>query len=93
MAKQDPEYYKKYYEANKDSILERQRKKYESLTDKEKEQYKSRILYLQRIRFHNPVVREKHRLACIKSKEKKSHSSNLVNLANIRIGEFDLSFD
>jgi len=93
MAKQDPEYYKNYYEANKNSILERQRKKYESLTDKEKEERKSRILYLQRIRFHNPVVREKHRIACIKSKEKKSHSSDLINLANIRVAEFDISFD
>jgi hypothetical protein len=93
MAKQDPEYYKKYYETNKQRIFERRKNKLESLTSEEKEKLRQRYLYLQRIRFHNPVVREKHRISCIKSKEKKSHSSNLVSLANIRAGEFDISFD
>jgi hypothetical protein len=40
-------------------------------------EFKERKLYTQRVRFCNPVVREKHRLACIASKEKKSRAPTI----------------
>jgi hypothetical protein len=94
MDSSSPEYQKKYYLDHRETILKQARERYlKYKADGTIEKKKQRTLELQRIRFHNPVVREKHRIACIKSKEKKSHSSNLVSLANIKVGEFDLSFD
>lgn len=50
--------------------------------------FKERKIYLQRIRFHNPIVREKHRLACIAWKEKSIRPSVPVSIPEIFSVEF-----
>lgn len=71
---------------------------YERLLEKFKndpefyKKYKERVLYLQRVRFHNPEVREKHRLACIKSKEKKK-CQQLPQLQLQPQEDFNINFD
>ena len=91
MDSSSPEYQKKYYLDHRETILKQARQRYlKYKADGTIEKKKQRTLELQRIRFHNPVVREKHRLACIKSKEKKTHPEKL---ADIKTGSFDIFFD
>ena len=52
-------------------------------------QFKARQIYLQRIRFCNPTVREKHRLACIAWREKKARQGANINTPS----DFNCSFD
>jgi hypothetical protein len=74
--------------------------KYERLLQKFRDdpefhkRHKARTLYLQRIRFHNPAVREKHRLACQAWRQKKTRSAALPEgMAEIKVQEVVLSFD
>jgi len=53
--------------------------------------YKERKKYLQQIRFNNPVVREKHRIACQKSKDKKCHPNLQIVLQPTDLYQVDFS--
>jgi hypothetical protein len=78
---------------------ERNRKKYDRLLQRYKDdpefekQHKNRKLYLQRIRYHRPEVREKHRLACIVSKQKRLRGNVLEGCALIVAAPVVVAFD